>query len=421
LLDDLFSPDGLNCRYLVLRALVDGRGDSTPPLTYRGSYRDEAGGFHLDDPPLATIVRYVARYGVDIVVRPETAPEAWVTEGPGPDGSPVDVLDASRYGAWADYLADYAAAVAAEASRPVWAVTPQNEPDFVAEWAYLYYTPETLLAFTRDHLRPALDARGLGDVAIVGPDVGTTWGLPGPLDRRYFTDALAAVSLVHDFHTYDVPFVLPDEDGPRVRMERAMPYLEGKAILVEYGNATSNPEDQAAGGTPWEMGLTALHLVRHLTVARASYVTWFSGLWDSPASGLLRALPAGGGASFEGYAVPLDYERIPKYWGFMHFSRFAPLPSRVVSTDTGDWSLRVVAFLATDSARLSLVVVNQGPERRRFALTLRNLPPGLAGSFRHFRSTYAERFADHGTIDAAAGTVDVDLPPFSISTLVAPP
>jgi glucuronoarabinoxylan endo-1,4-beta-xylanase len=69
---------------------------------------------------------------------------------------------------------------------PLTAITPQNEPDWPAEWDGCLYTPSEMVTFIRDHLGPEFEARGLDDVMIFAPDTAHMKNLPS------FADALVA-------------------------------------------------------------------------------------------------------------------------------------------------------------------------------------------------------------------------------------
>ena len=128
LLDDLFAPDKLNGRYIVVGPISSAEYvDPDPPLVYKGGYYTGAGDFVLDDPPTVTVVEYVKRYGTHTIVRPQTAPAPMrhVVDG-------KTKLKPSEFHAFADYLVDYVKALEELTSSTVMGVVPQNEPDFVA-------------------------------------------------------------------------------------------------------------------------------------------------------------------------------------------------------------------------------------------------------------------------------------------------
>jgi hypothetical protein len=421
LLDLLFSPEGLGCNFLVLRAMVENNADPWPPLTFTGGNLDSRGDFELDDPPAVSMVKYLKRYGVETILRPEVAPEDWLALGPdeAPSGDPVVRLAPLHYRDYADYLVAYARAIGEAQGYPVWGIIPQNEPDYVADWSYMFFEPDEMLAFVRDHLRPALQAASLESTRILGPDTGQTRGLPTVLADNYFTPELNRAFDVLDFHTYDIPYGSPDDSQALRRLAQGVGRLPaGKPILIEYGNANSQPEDEALGGTPQEMILAARHLFNQLTLGRAAISLVFQGFWNNPWAGLIH-LKGDDSGGWEEYAVPLDYQVMPKYFACKHFFHNAPESSRLVHGQSEDAKTLVLGFLGPGEARLTLVAVNTGPELRHTSIEILNPSASLSsGAFQHFRSTYSDRFAQQADLAAHQGRLQVDLPPSSIHTLV---
>jgi glucosylceramidase len=70
------------------------------------------------------------------------------------------------HAAWAQCFVRFIQAYQAE-GVPIWGVTVQNEPEALQRWDSCLYTAEEERDFVRDHLGPALQAAGLGDVRIV--------------------------------------------------------------------------------------------------------------------------------------------------------------------------------------------------------------------------------------------------------------
>jgi glucosylceramidase len=68
--------------------------------------------------------------------------------------------------AWAKYYCRYIDEYAREGIR-IWGVSVQNEPEAAQRWESCLWSAEEERDFVRDHLGPALEREGLGDVAIV--------------------------------------------------------------------------------------------------------------------------------------------------------------------------------------------------------------------------------------------------------------
>lgn len=419
LLDLLFGPEGLSCRLLVLRAVAEDNADPWPPLTFEGGNLAADGTFTLDDPPAVSMVSYLRDRDVEIAMRAERAPEDWVVRGPdtAPDGEPVVRLAPAHYADYAAYLVSYLEALGQAGGRPLWGLIPQNEPDYPAWWAYMLFDPAELASFAADHLAPRLTAASPGAV-LVGPDVATSQALPSDGDPRYFTEELNQAFDILDFHLYDLPFADPGDQEALARLARGVALLPAdRPVLIEYGNATGRPEDEALGGTPEEMLLAARHLLNMLDQGRASRILWWQGFWDNPASGLIHLDSDNGG--WEVYAVPLDYALTPKYFALQHFFRFAPPGARVVMGPPAMAGVRLAAFAGPGPGQLAVVVVHAGDEQIQLTITLRGGPdPAPPATVRHFRTTYAERFEQQPAPEPAGSGVTFSIPPRSLHTLV---
>ena len=100
------------------------------------------------------------------------------------------------------------------------------------------------------------------------------------------------------------------------------------------------------------------------------------------------------------------------------FSR-APESSRLVRGESTDTNTLVLGFTGPDENQLTLVAVNTGPELRHASIQILNPFASLSSdNFMHYRSTYSDRFEGQPPLTADQGLLLVDLPPFSIHTLV---
>ncbi len=60
---------------------------------------------------------------------------------------------------------------------PLYAITPQNEPDWPATWDGCLYTAQEMVTFIGEHLGPEFEQRGL-ETLIVAPDTAHLSNLP---------------------------------------------------------------------------------------------------------------------------------------------------------------------------------------------------------------------------------------------------
>lgn len=77
-------------------------------------------------------------------------------------------LDSQYQRAWANYFSSFITAYRNKGVE-LWGVTPQNEPEYAANWDACVYTPEFEAQFVREHLGPVLHKEQPG-VKIIGFD-----------------------------------------------------------------------------------------------------------------------------------------------------------------------------------------------------------------------------------------------------------
>ena len=94
----------------------------------------------------ATARLAVAR-GATVWAAPWSPPGSWKTNGTTSNGG---ALLPEYYEAWADRLVTWVKDRAAD-GVPLYALSPQNEPNWTADWDTCRYTPEELRLFIRDY------------------------------------------------------------------------------------------------------------------------------------------------------------------------------------------------------------------------------------------------------------------------------
>lgn len=120
-------------------------------------------------PELETAKKASAR-GAAVVAAAWTPKPEWKTNGK-VSGQPDARLKAEHYPEYAAFLASFAETMR-DQGVPLFALTPQNEPDYPAAWDGCLWTPSELATFIGKHLGPELERRGL-IVKIVAPDTAS--------------------------------------------------------------------------------------------------------------------------------------------------------------------------------------------------------------------------------------------------------
>ncbi|HXR48699.1 MAG TPA: glycoside hydrolase family 30 protein [Candidatus Limnocylindrales bacterium] len=261
--------------------------------------------------------------------------------------------------AWARYFVRYVQEYA-KAGVAIWGVTVQNEPEAKQIWDSCIYTPEEERDFVRDHLGPALERAGLGNVKIIiwdhnrdrivervqpaFDDPAASRYIWGAGFHWYVADKFENIQLVHD--------TWPD---------RKLLFTEG---CQEGGPHTGE----------WALGERyARSIIRDLNHWTVGWVDWN------------LVLDTSGGPNHVGNfcSAPIlaDTEKDEllfqsSYYYLGHFSRFIrPGARRILCATTRD-DLEATAFVNPDDT-VAVVVLNRTDKEQQFSL---RLPAGGAAS-----------------------------------------
>ena len=116
--------------------------------------------------PMIHMAQDISKDGFHIIASPWTAPP-WMKDNKDWVGGR---LLKEMQPTWAQFFVKYAEACKAH-DIPLWGFTPENEPHGNGDnWESMLYSPDEMTEFVRDHLGPALEQGGLGDLKILGYD-----------------------------------------------------------------------------------------------------------------------------------------------------------------------------------------------------------------------------------------------------------
>lgn len=334
-----------------------------------------------DTAELETARKAVAR-GARVWASPWTPPGTWKTNDSDRNGGS---LLPEHYGSWADRLAAFAETMQ-QRGLPLAILSAQNEPNWSAEWETCRWTPEELLAFIRDHLGPALAARGL-TTPILAPET-IDWGsvqayadaLLGDAEAREFIGAIAT-------HGYG---------GAPFR------YLEPAAHDKEFWVTEL---DDGSDGVDASMtsGLRVAGLIHeHLTVAGVSawHYWWIAPRGDLPVT-TNGALLDERGLTRRAHVLG-------------NFSKFVrPGFFRVEATAQPQRGVRVTAFRNPESTRIVMVLSNHLFEEREQRISLADV-----NALTPFVTTDDAPLAEGAPLVPSDGAFSVTLPRLSVTTLV---
>lgn len=165
LLNELFHPDNGN-NLSVIRISIGASDLSSSTYSY---HDDSAGSFSLDGPDKDFLIPVLQEMlninsNIKILATPWSAPRWMKTNNSWIGGS----LNTEHYDEYATYFVEYINAMKA-LNIPIWAITPQNEPENPYNEPSMLMNASEQLDFINNHLGPAIAASG-NSVKIIGFD-----------------------------------------------------------------------------------------------------------------------------------------------------------------------------------------------------------------------------------------------------------
>jgi len=312
---------------------------------------------------------------------------------------PGDIADGNRLRAgsearYAAYIAGYLRVARDVVGVPFSFAAIGNEPDNRS--SLLTMPPEQAAAVYRS-LNQRMRVAGLRTRLVLGDTTG--WGTACPYARRLLaTPGLAPAAAAFATHPY----------YGTVRQARSLSQLAAASGLpvwqTEFGTGCSDCRDHDSTS---EAMVWARKIASALTDGNVS--AWFgfrpvADVTHGPGDGLIVRT----GDRVRPYYVSRRYDV------FRQFSSVAPPGSRRV--DVRGTGRRVPAVAFRSGRRLALVVINQRP--RPWSTTLRFPGPGRLTLV---RSSALEHFRRIAVPPMSRNTLDVVLPPRSVSTYLSEP
>mmetsp|Transcript_91849 Transcript_91849/g.286326 ORF Transcript_91849/g.286326 Transcript_91849/m.286326 type:complete len:299 (+) Transcript_91849:2-898(+) len=271
---------------------------------------------------------------------------------------------------------------------PIWAVSVQNEPEASQTWESCLYTAHEERDFVRDHLGPALERMGLGDVKIIIHDhnrgamlerAATIYG--DPEAEKYVWGV--GYHWYGDVHFEDWPkrFWLPFEDrgsgGTPIFELRAQVGFDNvrrvaelkpeKHVLFTEGCQELGPRMLSTMLDDWKTGERySMNIIADLNSGCEGWIDWN------------LCLDEAGGPNHRGNfcLAPIicgtETDKVllqPAYWHLGHFSRHIRPGAKRVPCSTSQDALEVTAFKNPDGS-LAIVVLNQTEQDLDFWLKL---------------------------------------------------
>ncbi len=336
-----------------------------------------------DSAEVETAKKAVAR-GARVWASPWTPPGTWKTNQSDVNGGS---LLPEHYDDWADRLAAFAETME-QRGLPLAILSAQNEPNWTASWETCVWTPSEFLSFIRDHLGPALAARGLS-TPVLAPET-IDWGsvqeyadvLLGDPDARALLGAVAT----HGYGGAPFPYRTPAEHD--------------KEFWVTELDDGSEGVDRSMTS-----GLRVAGLIHeHLTVAGVSawHYWWIAPRGDLPVTT---------------NAALLDQEGLTRRAHVLgNWSKFVrPGFYRVEATVQPQRGVRVTAFRDAESRKLVIVASNHlfSEKEQTFAVA-----GGDVSELARYVTSDDAGLAEAEPLALAGGAFTATLPALSVTTFV---
>jgi glucuronoarabinoxylan endo-1,4-beta-xylanase len=325
--------------------------------------------------------RQAQERGARVWAAPWSPPGEWKTSGTDANGGS---LLPQYYDAWADRLAGFIEAREREGIR-MFALSLQNEPNWVAEWETCEWTPRQLVTFLRDHLAPMLQARRL-ETKLVAPETANWTSLAEYSDPIFDDDLARGAVDVIGVHSYG---------------GTAFAYAKPASFGKEFWQSEIHDAGPRDDGI--ESALRVARMVHdHLTIAgvNAWHYWWMmTGSTTTTNSSLMN----GSIMTQRGYALG-NFSKFVR----PGFVRVSALPSNPRA------GVHVTAFKNTALGRIVVVAINENETvvTQRFWLEGANIT-----SITPFITSETSSLAEQA-VRSVGDSFDYALPPKSITSFV---
>ncbi len=260
------------------------------------------------------------------------------------------------YQAYADYLAEYVLGYKKHFGIEIYAISPANEPDFLAPWPSCIWSGEQLAVFLRTALIPTFERRGVTAEIIVNEDARwTDLSINTILDDPACAKAVNIVA-AHAYTDDYTPYVpLCKRTGV---FHQAL--KQGKRVWETEVSADGKNITNITDGVYW-----ARLLHTHVVEDQVSAWLWWWGasIAEKSRGSLLGIDPKNG-----------MYELTKRLFTIGQYARFIrPGAHRIEATAMPDKDVDLSAFHDDASGKTIVVAINRGMQERSFPVTLKGV------------------------------------------------
>jgi len=335
--------------------------------------------------PYNTNIRNAIAKGAKAWGAPWSPPASMKTNGSINNGGS---LAPAFYQAWASQLVNYVSALKNTYGIPVYAISVQNEPDFVASYESAQYTGQQFHDFVVNNLCPTLQSVGLGNVKImIAEQAHWQFNLATTTKNDAGADACIGIYAAHGYNS----------------AASAFPVNPGQELWETEDSDLGAQDTSSSNGLAW-----AQKLHDYLTIANlnAWHYWWAVDSGDSTGQGLLN--DASGTL-----VIPTRFYMIGQYTKFIRpgFVRIGATVSPVANTYVSAYKD------PTSSGHVVIVAINRGSGNANVTFQFNGF---TAASVTPYITNGTLNLTQQPAISSAGGSFTYSLLPFSVTTFVTP-
>jgi O-glycosyl hydrolase len=328
-------------------------------------------------------------------------------QGPGPDWMGGNTLLDGYEDEWAEMIVSLLMYARNTRHLQFNLVAPNNEPDLGSEGIQIPTAQQYVL--TLHKLAQRLDANGLSDVRLVGPDLSdsrTNW-LP-----ELMADPVVMAKLAHfGLHSYSdngggawgvSDFI---QGSPYPNKTFWMSEFNVWCDVCEWGNQRTNSWDYFLG--------TASYLMNYLDNGASAGLVWEANdtFYPHHNAWSFWGLFAVGDTN----ANPSTYTPQKNFYTLAQISKFVRPGARMIGTSGDGADVNPRSFYHEGLGQLTLVGINTESEAKDFTVSMQSLPP-IANLDLYFTSSSTD-LCYSATIAVTNGNLAVTVPADCIFTL----
>ena len=312
-------------------------------------------------------------------------------------------LSGEYYTEFAKFLADFIVAYA-EAGIPIFALSPQNEPENIfSPWDVCLWLPEDTASFVNNNMKPTFTQRGLNTKIMIGESAN--WSIDcamldavSLLINNKYVDILAS-------HAYSLPNLSSGTVNYNTNPIGSLPSGYPSTWITESSATTSFDPSMTTGLQ------AAICFHKFLAVKEVNaFIFWLGMVRGSSNEALICSDGVGNYQLTKVYDVMGNYSRYIKE----NYCRITTNSAALAST------LYVSAFKAMDADNISIIAINASNNSVPISIQLDQAPSSIQTLTPYTTpAALGSRWQAGATINISNGAFNTNLLPSSVTTFTS--